>query len=73
MCEKHSSSAKNESATKSSSAGSRRRRLWDLSRDTHCPIIGVCIPLAVLRRLICKALGGNMQADDYEISCWCNR
>ncbi len=67
MCEKHSSSAKNESATKSSSAGSRRRRLWDLSRDTHCPIIGVCIPLAVLRRLISKALGGSMQADDYEI------
>lgn len=47
--------------------GSRRRRLWDLSRDTHCPVIGVCIPLGILRRLINKAVGGQAQADDYEI------
>jgi hypothetical protein len=30
-------------------------------------VIGVCIPLAVLRRLLSKALGGIAQADDYEI------
>lgn len=47
--------------------GSRRRRLWDLSRDTHCPVVGVCIPLAILRRLINKAVGAEAQADDYEI------
>ena len=47
--------------------GSRRRRLWELSRDTDCPVIGVCIPLAVSRRLISKALGDIAHADDYDI------
>jgi hypothetical protein len=47
--------------------GSQRRRLWDLSRDTHCPVIGVCIPLLVLRKLIAKAVGGQAIADDYEL------
>lgn len=65
MCEKHQyTDADNMRPGKASSS---RRRLWDLSRETHCPVIGVCIPLAVLRRLISKALGGIAQADDYEI------
>jgi hypothetical protein len=69
MCDKHSSNTKNDAAAAPNAAGvgSRRRRLWDLSRDTHCPVIGVCIPLAVLRRLISKALGCSTQADDYEL------
>ncbi len=72
MCEKHGTSQQQQgqqsaTSTKAQAISSRRRRLWDLSRDTHCPVIGVCIPLAVLRRLMNKALGGIAQADDYEI------
>lgn len=45
---------------------SRRHRLWELPGNTHCPLIGVCLPMPALRRLISKALGGNPIADDYE-------
>lgn len=47
--------------------GSRRRRLWELSKNTHCPVIGVCLPLDVLRRLVNKCVGGQALADDYEL------
>jgi len=47
-------------------AGSRRRRLWELPGHTHCPIIGVCLPIPVVRRLVAKALGGSPVANDYE-------
>jgi hypothetical protein len=46
--------------------GSRRYRLWDLPSQTHCPLIGVCLPMPLLRRLISKALGSTPVADDYE-------
>lgn len=46
---------------------SRRRRLWELARETHCPVIGVCIPLPVLRRIVAKAVGRHAPHDDYEI------
>ena len=47
--------------------GSRRRRLWDLPHQCHCPLVGVCLPLASLRGLVNKALGGQTAADDYEV------
>lgn len=47
--------------------GSRRRRLWNLPVQCHCPVIGVCFPLARLRQLVHKALGNKPIADDYEI------
>lgn len=47
--------------------GSRRRRLWDLPHACHCPVIGVCLPLNTLRMLVNKTVGGQAQADDYEI------
>ncbi len=47
--------------------GSRRRRLWELPHHCHCPVVGVCLPLGVLRALVNKALGGQAVADDYEI------
>jgi len=50
-----------------SSTGSRRRRLWDLPQQCHCPVIGVCFPLARLRQLVHKALTNPPVADDYEI------
>lgn len=49
------------------STGSRRRRLWELAHQCHCPVIGVCLPLDTLRRLVSKALGGRALADDYEV------
>lgn len=47
--------------------GSRRRRLWDLPHACHCPVVGVCLPLDTLRRLVNKALGGQALADDYDV------
>ncbi len=47
--------------------GSRRRRLWELTHECHCPVVGVCIPLDTLRRIVNKALGGKALADDYEV------
>ena len=49
-----------------SAQGSRRYRLWELPSQTHCPLIGVCLPMPALRRLIGKALGSSPIADDYE-------
>lgn len=50
-----------------SSSGSRRRRLWDLPTQCHCPVIGVCFLLPELRQLVSKALGAQVVADDYEV------
>lgn len=47
--------------------GSRRRRLWDLPHQCHCPVVGVCFPLSALRQLVNKALGGKTVSDDYEV------
>ncbi|MGA0613092.1 DUF2325 domain-containing protein [Caldimonas sp. KR1-144] len=49
--------------------GSRRRRLWELDGHAHCPVIGVCLPMAALRRLVDKAVGPQTFADDYELHC----
>jgi hypothetical protein len=51
----------------SAPSGSRRRRLWELDGHAHCPVVGVCLPIAALRRLVDKALGGQAVADDYEL------
>jgi hypothetical protein len=45
----------------------RRRRLWELDAHAHCPLVGVCVPIAALRRLADKVLGGSAVADDYEL------
>lgn len=54
-------------STVPATAGSRRRRLWDLPHQCHCPVVGVCFPLTTLRHLVDKALGGKAMADDYEV------
>lgn len=51
------------------SAGSRRKRLWELTPNAHCPVVGVCLPIAVLRKIVDKALGGAALAVDYELHC----
>jgi len=50
-------------------AGSRRRRLWELGAHAHCPVIGVCLPISALRRLVDKGLGGEVLADDHALHC----
>ena len=52
--------------------GSRRRRIWELSRHAHCPVVGVCLPIAALRRLVDKVLGGQAVASGYELHCGVN-
>lgn len=49
--------------------GSRRRRLWELPSQALCPVIGVCLPMPLLRRRIDKRLGGSALANDYELHC----
>ena len=41
--------------------GSRRRRLWELPKSAHCPVIGVCLPLGLLRRLV------NLRQEPFQV------
>ncbi|TWI62204.1 uncharacterized protein DUF2325 [Pseudoduganella lurida] len=61
MCDKHPFIAPQEAQT------SRRRRIWELAHTCHCPLVGVSLPLATLRKLVGKVTGGTILADDYEI------
>jgi len=62
MCDKHQASAAMEGAEPA-----RRRRIWDLPHTCHCPLVGVGLPLGVLRKIVAKAVGGRLLADDYEV------
>ncbi len=48
-------------------AGSRRRRLWEISAHCHCALLGVCLPASVLRRVMERAARAPMSGDDYEV------
>lgn len=48
---------------------SRRRRLWELDGHAFCPVIGVCLPLPLLRRLAEKTLSKLGRYSDYEVHC----
>jgi len=47
--------------------GSRRRRLWELPLHAHCPVIGVCLPIADVRQLLERLSQGRVAASDYEL------
>ena len=48
--------------------GSRRLRLWELGSNAHCPVIGTCLPLAVLRRIALRfAEIKDLDGDDYAL------
>ena len=49
--------------------GSRRRRLWELDSATHCPVLGVCVPIDLLRRLVGKSFPVDASDDDYRLHC----
>jgi hypothetical protein len=50
-------------------SGSRRRRLWELDGHSYCPVLGVCVPMDALRRLMARLPGLGEQADDYAMHC----
>lgn len=50
-------------------SGSQRRRLWELQSHAHCPGVGVCLPIPVLRRLPDKLPRGRAPADDCALHC----
>jgi DNA-binding transcriptional MerR regulator len=49
--------------------GSRRRRLWELSDHAHCPLVGVCMPMPAIRRLISRYTSQLAKSDDYDLHC----
>jgi len=57
-------------ASPATAGGSRRRRLWELPTNCHCPIIGVCLSLGQLRRLVDKVAVVPVQGDDYDVHVW---
>lgn len=61
MCDKHASPVPD-----ATQAGSRRR-VWELSQASHCPLVGVTLPLNALRRLVERVTGGKLLHDDYDI------
>ncbi|WP_317202358.1 DUF2325 domain-containing protein [Janthinobacterium sp.] len=54
-------------APEAAALSSRRRRIWELSHTCHCPLVGVGLPLGILRKLVGKMTGGRVIADDYEV------
>jgi hypothetical protein len=65
VCDHDSSPAIVDDAARTS--GSRRRRIWELSHACHCPLIGVGLPLGVLRKLVVKVSDAAVAADDYDV------
>ncbi len=53
----------------SMSRGSYRRRLWELDPHAHCPVVGVCLPMSELRRLVGKLFVTENSLNDYELHC----
>jgi hypothetical protein len=53
------------------SGGSRRRRLWELPAHCHCPVLGVSLPMALLRKRVGKALDVRVTMDDYALHVRC--
>ncbi|NRR32856.1 DUF2325 domain-containing protein [Oxalobacteraceae bacterium] len=68
MCDKHELPVIHNVASANAEAqASRRRRLWELGHACHCPLVGVGLPLGVLRKLVDKVASGKVVADDYEV------
>jgi len=74
MCEHDKKQPRNHAcatpAVHDDAAGSRRRRLWELPTNCHCPMIGVCLPLTMLRKLVNKLLVRPVEGDDYDVHVW---
>ena len=53
--------------SKPKSTGSRRRLLWELDGRAHCPIVGICLPVPVLHRMVDKAYRGQNINKGYDL------
>ena len=57
-----------------SPAEPRRRRIWELTGNFHCSIIGTCLTTAELRHILTKILPGASKETDHELHgalfCW---
>lgn len=49
--------------------GSRRRRLWELSDHAHCPVIGVCLSVPAIRKIVTRITVHKPCVHDYELHC----
>ncbi len=50
---------------------SRRRKLWELSDRLHCPVMGVCLSVDVIRRLVNRFNPAQGALSDYECHSVC--
>lgn len=69
MCDKHQPEPVMQQVPQPPAAAqpSRRRKLWELAQACHCPLVGVGMPLAALRKLVGKVTGGTVIAGDYDV------
>jgi type I site-specific restriction endonuclease len=73
MCEKTSIASvmanfhTSASSLKLPKFGSKRKRLWEISRDAFCPIIGVCLSINALRKLVHKISPELAKLEDYDL------
>lgn len=49
--------------------GSRRRRLWELAPTAQCPVVGICLPMAWVRKFVTRQMGPGSPSTDYELHC----
>ncbi len=54
-------------AKTTSAQGSKRRKLWEISTRSHCPLIGVCFALEALRKSMCKVMEFSPPTSDYTL------
>ena len=64
---KQANPAVETAATTQTTTGSRRRKLWELEDRAFCPVIGVCLPIPVLRRVVNKTFRGRNVDTDYAL------
>ena len=49
-----------------------RRKLWDIPHKYHCPVIGTCLCVAELRRIVARLVPrGTAPPSDYEVHVRC--
>jgi hypothetical protein len=67
MCTENPNCSAHTSKALASPISSRRLRLWELPISCHCPLLGISMPVAVIRRIAKKVIGEAVEATDYEM------
>lgn len=50
-----------------SQGGRRRRKLWELSQRMYCPLVGTCLTVEDMRRLLVRSGFDPLDMSDYEL------